>query len=47
MVKDLSDDVLLLNDRNHPHRAPTFGTGERVHFIDLLDQPCLVLPLLP
>ena len=38
MVEDLSDDVLLLDDRDDPHQSVALRTGEGVYLMNLLYQ---------
>jgi hypothetical protein len=44
MVEDLSDDVLLLDDRDDPHQSVALRIGEGGHLINLLYQSGPILP---
>ena len=39
VLEDLPDDVLLLDEGDDLHGAPAFGAEQRVHLVDLADQP--------
>ena len=38
--QDLLDDLGLFDECDDPHSSGTPGTHERIHLVDLLDQPC-------
>lgn len=43
--QDGSDDVGILNEIDHFHRLSATGAHRRIRFVDLLDQPCPILPI--
>jgi hypothetical protein len=38
MLKDLFDDIWLVNKRNDPHFSLALGAGQRICFVDLSDE---------
>jgi len=45
MLEDLIDHLFVLDKSEDAHLALALGTSQRIHFVDLLNQPGPILPI--